>query len=86
MVMSIAKITSKGQITLPKDIRAKLHLDTGEKVDFQVDEEQGVALLVPLNKHIDDVFGILKRENRKQSISIDDMDTSVQQQFRKEFK
>lgn len=84
--MSIATITSKGQITLPKDIRVKLHLDAGERIDFQIDEERGVATLVPLNKHIDDVFGILKRENRKRSVSIDDMDDSVHRQFRKEFK
>ena len=84
--MSIATITSKGQITLPKDIRAKLHLDAGEKIDFQLDEEHGIATLIPLNKHIDDVFGIIKRKTKKRTISVDDMDKSVQKQFRKEFK
>ena len=83
--MSVATITSKGQITLPKDIRVKLHLDAGEKIDFQIDEEHGTATLVPLNKHIDDVFGILKRENRKKNVSVDDMDKAVQRQFKKEF-
>ena len=84
--MSIATITSKGQITLPKDIRVKLHLDAGERIDFQIDEERGVATLVPLNKHIDDVFGILKRENGVRNVSIDDMDDSVKRQFLEEFK
>lgn len=83
--MSIATVTSKGQVTLPKDIRMKLHLDAGEKIDFQIDEERGIARLVPLNKHVDDVFGILSYKNRKENVSIEDMDKSVQRQFRKEF-
>lgn len=84
--MSIATLTSKGQITLPKDIRDKLHLDAGEKVDFQIDEEHGTVLMVPLNKHVDDIFGILNRNNPKQRITTDDMDNLVQQHLRREFK
>lgn len=83
--MSIATLTSKGQITLPKDIRGRLHLDAGEKVDFQIDEERGTVIMVPLNKHVDDIFGILKRKNPK-CITTEDMDKSVQQQFKREFK
>lgn len=32
--MELAKITSKGQITIPKQIRNKLHLKEGDKVIF----------------------------------------------------
>jgi len=32
--MSAATITSKGQITIPKDIRAMLGLEPGDKVNF----------------------------------------------------
>lgn len=32
--MELAKITSKGQITIPKDIRDKLNLRPGDKVIF----------------------------------------------------
>jgi len=33
-MMEIAKITSKGQITIPKEIRKKLNLKEGDKVIF----------------------------------------------------
>lgn len=33
-MMEIAKITSKGQITIPKEIREKLNLKEGDKVIF----------------------------------------------------
>lgn len=32
--MDLAKMTSKGQITVPKAVREKLNLDTGSKVVF----------------------------------------------------
>ena len=32
--MELAKLTSKGQITIPRDVRKKLRLKTGDKVLF----------------------------------------------------
>lgn len=37
--MELARVTSKGQITIPKDIREKLNLKPGDKVVFL--EEDG---------------------------------------------
>ena len=34
MYMETAKIMSKGQITIPKDIRKKLGIDVGDRVTF----------------------------------------------------
>ena len=41
--MATAKITSKGQITLPKEIRTRLGIGPGDEVEFV--EENGVYLL-----------------------------------------
>jgi AbrB family looped-hinge helix DNA binding protein len=32
--MEMAKVTSKGQITIPRDIRAKMNLKKGDKIVF----------------------------------------------------
>jgi AbrB family looped-hinge helix DNA binding protein len=80
--MSIATITSKGQVTLPKDMRRKLHLEAGEKIDFRVNEKAGTATLVPINKQIEDVFGILGRKNGKRA-TIEEMDEALRNKFRK---
>ena len=32
--MDLAKITSKGQVTIPRDIREKMNLKTGDKILF----------------------------------------------------
>ena len=32
--MTTATITSKGQVTIPKDVRTRLGIDTGDRVKF----------------------------------------------------
>jgi AbrB family looped-hinge helix DNA binding protein len=41
--MELAKITSKGQITIPRDVREKMNLKTGDKILFF--EENGKFFL-----------------------------------------
>lgn len=41
--MSTATVTSKGQITIPVEIRTKLDLQTGDRVDFVIDESGRVS-------------------------------------------
>ncbi len=38
--MFIAKVTSKGQVTIPKEVRERLGISTGEEIEFY--EEDGV--------------------------------------------
>lgn len=42
--MNVAKISSKGQITLPKEIRRKLDLKEGDKVVFVVQNNSVILL------------------------------------------
>lgn len=82
--MTVATITSKGQVTLPKEIRSRLHLKAGEKIDFRVDEETGMTTLVPLNRHVDDVFGMLRRRKGRKPVRTEEMDDAVRNKFRRE--
>lgn len=54
-----AKVTSKGQITLPADIRKELGLGTGDRVDF-VKNASGKFELKPRTGKFSDLIGILK--------------------------
>ena len=42
--MSEARMTSKGQITVPRDVRLKLNLKPGDRVLFIVDSSDAVAM------------------------------------------
>jgi AbrB family looped-hinge helix DNA binding protein len=52
-----AKITSKGQTTIPVEIRERLGLQTGDRVAF-VETDQGF-LIVPRNRPASSLFGSL---------------------------
>lgn len=85
--MSIATVTSKGQVTLPKDVRDRLHLETGGKIDFRVDDDSGTATLVPLNKSVDEVFGILENPRRKKTaITTEQMQQALRMRFKRKYE
>jgi antitoxin PrlF len=44
MIVDSAKVMSKGQITLPVDIRRKLGLSTGDKVTFVCQDDKVVLM------------------------------------------
>ncbi len=59
----LAKITTKGQITLPKKIRDHLHVKPGDQLDFSVDEE-GVVLVTPVIGTVKDLKGCMPRPKK----------------------
>ena len=67
--MALSTITSKGRITIPKKIREQLHLRTGDKLDFRV-EDDGSLRAYPIAKKVSEVFGFFAHKAAKpQSVS-----------------
>lgn len=73
--MSIATVTTKGQITIPKEIRDYLKLETGSKVEFVIDESGNVKI-VPLNVPIEALSGVLHRPGMK-AATIEEMEAAI---------
>lgn len=66
MITNVRKITSKGQITIPAEIREKFGLQPGEKAQFIV--EQNEIKVKPVQT-LDDLMGSLptkKKYNKKE--------------------
>ncbi|KAF0221061.1 MAG: AbrB family transcriptional [Geobacteraceae bacterium] len=53
----LSTVTSKGQVTIPKEIRDLLHIHSNDKVDFVLDGER--VLLVPV-KTLLDLRGVVR--------------------------
>lgn len=53
-------VTSKGQVTIPKEVRTHLHVHAGDRVEFRIGGEGEVHLL-PLTRPVRDLYGILER-------------------------
>ncbi len=82
--MSQSTITSKGQITIPKDVRDILHLESGSKVDFFINDN-GEVIMRPLSKTTEDIFGILSSKKRR-NVSVKDMDKKIKKTFKDKWK
>ena len=81
--MALATITTKGQVTIPKSVRDSLMLSTGDKIEFIVTNKRE-ALIRPISKIVDEVFGILHKPGRK-TVSVAEMDAKIRQRMRDTF-
>jgi AbrB family looped-hinge helix DNA binding protein len=75
--MELARVTSKGQITIPRDIRNKMNLKTGDKILFF--EENGKYFLKNSNAMVLADFQIAMEGVAKKVgfISPDDVDKYI---------
>ena len=69
-----AKITSKGQTTIPAEIRERLGLHTGDRVAF-IETEEGF-LMIPRNRPAESLFGSLA-EYAKPGTTLEDYRRAV---------
>jgi AbrB family looped-hinge helix DNA binding protein len=60
----LATLTSKGQVTLPKEIRDALNLSSGAKLDFSLQADGSVSVR-PMKNSVTALFGIMKRQGGK---------------------
>lgn len=73
--MAVATMTKKGQVTIPKPIRDALGLNSGDKLEFVLDEN-GRVLCTPITRRVDDVFGRLHKPGRR-PVTVEEMDEHV---------
>ncbi|MGB6976610.1 MAG: type II toxin-antitoxin system PrlF family antitoxin [Gammaproteobacteria bacterium] len=73
-MMAKATLTSKGQTTIPQEIRVYLGLHTGDKVEFLI-EDDGRVILAPLTTDIKELKGMLPKPEKP--ITIEQMKRAI---------
>jgi len=81
--MPLATLTTKGQVTIPKEVRESLHLHSGDKIEFFV-KESGEAVIRPICRKVDDVYCKLKNIKIK-TISVEEMDQAIKTRLKNKF-
>jgi antitoxin PrlF len=72
-----AKMSSKGQLTMPAAVRKYFDLKTGDIVDFYIDDvERSVRLLVR-NKSIFELLEGLKLPSLGHPVTVEEMDDAI---------
>ncbi|HWG71893.1 MAG TPA: AbrB/MazE/SpoVT family DNA-binding domain-containing protein [Steroidobacteraceae bacterium] len=72
--MSAATLTSKGQITIPVEVRQALRIDSGDRVEF-VEVEPGRFEMVPATRSVKDLKGMFGKPSKV--VSIEEMNRAI---------
>jgi antitoxin PrlF len=72
--MSAATVTSKGQITIPVDVRQALRIEAGDRLEF-VEVEPGRFELVPATRSVKDLKGMFGKASRV--VSVQEMNKAI---------
>jgi AbrB family looped-hinge helix DNA binding protein len=74
--MTTATITSKGQITIPVNVRSSLGLSTGDRIEF-VEIENGQFAIIPATHPVTALKGLIRKP--EQAVSIEQMNNVIAQ-------
>ena len=72
--MATAVITSKGQVTIPAEVRRRMGIDTGDRIEF-VELKEGGFAIKPAVDDVGSLKGLLERPDKP--LSIEDMDAAI---------
>lgn len=73
--MSTATITSKGQITIPKDVRLRLGVHSGDRVEF-IEIEEGLFQIIAATKDVKCLKGIIS-PRPESPVTIEEMKDAI---------
>jgi AbrB family looped-hinge helix DNA binding protein len=73
--MAAATLTSKGQITIPVQVRTALGVNAGDRVEF-VEMEKGKFAIIAATRSVRELNGLLYRKERK-PVSIAEMNAAI---------
>ena len=81
--MPTATLITKGQVTIPKEVREHLGIDTGDRLSFVV-QEDGTVMVKPLTRHVRELGGFLRRSGQR-PVSISQMDAGIAKRMHAKF-
>lgn len=76
--MASATLTSKGQVTLPKSVRERLGVETGDRLEF-IESDEGF-LVVAATRDIRSLKGIVGQP--KKPVTVDEMNKAIEKMGR----
>jgi antitoxin PrlF len=73
--MAGATITSKGQVTIPVQVRSALGLDAGDRIEF-VEVEKGKFAIVAATRSVRELKGLFQ-DRRRKPVSVEEMNSAI---------
>jgi antitoxin PrlF len=76
--MASATVTSKGQVTIPVEVRTQLGLAAGDRIEFILNDETGRYEVVPATRSVTALKGIIRKLAKP--VSIEEMNAAIAEQ------
>jgi AbrB family looped-hinge helix DNA binding protein len=73
--MPTATLSSKGQITIPSEIRTELGLEVGDQLEFMLERDGSVRMRL-VTASAKELYGLLKRPGRRR-VSVEEMNRGI---------
>jgi antitoxin PrlF len=73
--LATATVTSKGQITIPAQVRSALGVDSGDRIEF-VEVEKGQFAIVAATRSVQELKGLFHGK-RSKPVSIEEMNAAI---------
>jgi len=77
--MATSTLTSKGQITIPKEIREHLKIHAGNRLEFRIASD-GRVVMQSCSRDVRELKGIV-RTSRRKPVSVEEMNKAIARGF-----
>lgn len=84
--MPSSKLTSKGQVTIPKQIRERLGLKVGDRLRFRIDAEGRLVVQPESSERLGRVPGLLRHLSGDRPVTPEEMDEAIRSRARQKFE
>lgn len=81
--MASSTLTSKGQVTIPKEIRDLLGLKEGDRLEFRLDDQGKVVIQPQAEGPLGRLPGMLRHLARRKPVPIAEMNEAVRRRARR---
>lgn len=83
--MSASTLTSKGQVTIPKEVRERLGLKEGDRLVFRFDDEGNLLVRPEARSPLGRLPGLLHHLARERPVTVEEMNEAVNRRAAKRF-
>lgn len=83
--MATSTMTSKGQVTIPKEVRDRLGLTEGDRLEFVFDEQGRLILRPEAEDPLGRLPGLLRHLAPERPVTIEEMREAVLQRVKEKY-
>ena len=83
--MAKSTLTSKGQVTIPKEVRERLALKEGDCIVFRFDEKGRLILEPDAGGPLGNLPGLLHHLAGERPVTIEEMNEAIRERMREKF-